>query len=50
MVASLIQPIVSDEVAAAVLTDITLATPQNTIVEVAGPEKFRHSMRSFSGT
>jgi uncharacterized protein YbjT (DUF2867 family) len=35
-----VQPIVSDDVVAA-LADVTLGTPVNAIVEVAGPEKFR---------
>jgi uncharacterized protein YbjT (DUF2867 family) len=35
-----IQPIVSDEVAAA-LADIALSEPRNGIIEVAGPEQFR---------
>ncbi len=34
------QPIVSDEVVAA-LVDVTLATPANGFVELAGPERFR---------
>jgi uncharacterized protein YbjT (DUF2867 family) len=35
-----VQPIVSDEVAAA-LADIALMAPRNDIIEVAGPEQFR---------
>jgi uncharacterized protein YbjT (DUF2867 family) len=38
--AALIQPILSDEVVAA-LTDIATSTPRNDIVEIAGPEQFR---------
>lgn len=38
--AAMIQPILSDEVVAA-LTDIATSTPRNTIVEIAGPEQFR---------
>jgi len=37
--AALVQPVVSDDVVAA-LADITLGTPVNGTVEVAGPEKF----------
>lgn len=37
---SLIQPVVSDDVAAA-LTDVTLGAPVNGTVELAGPEQFR---------
>jgi uncharacterized protein YbjT (DUF2867 family) len=37
---ALIQPILSDDVAAA-LVDVTLGAPVNGIIEVAGPERFR---------
>lgn len=37
-----VQPIASDDVAAAV-ADYTLGSPQNTVVEIAGPERFRLS-------
>lgn len=37
---ALMQPIVSDDVAAA-LADIALAAPENAIVEIAGPEQIR---------
>jgi uncharacterized protein YbjT (DUF2867 family) len=38
--AALIQPIVSDEVADA-LVDVALASPVNGVIELAGPERFR---------
>jgi uncharacterized protein YbjT (DUF2867 family) len=38
--AALIQPILSDDVVAA-LVDVTLGAPVNGIIEVAGPERFR---------
>jgi uncharacterized protein YbjT (DUF2867 family) len=38
--AAYVQPITSDDVAAAV-TDVALGAPQNGVIEIAGPERFR---------